>query len=55
MTGVLAVAAGVYNIPRLCLCDWAPPDYRRRPHRRRWTLTRINPSCPVHGKSGAEQ
>lgn len=51
---LVAVARGIYEIPRLYCCDWRPPDYRVRPHRRLWTLPAAKPGCRIHGTPEAE-
>jgi hypothetical protein len=48
----LITVRGIFEIPRLCTCDWKPPDYRYAPHRRRWKLPDPDPACRIHGETG---
>ncbi len=51
---LVAAVRGIFEIPRLRLCDWQPPDYRHPPHRRAWTLPVADPRCRFHGTPGEQ-
>jgi hypothetical protein len=42
---VITVITSVWDIPRLCECEWLAPDYGKG--HRAWTRT-PDPSCPYH-------
>jgi hypothetical protein len=42
---VITVTASVWDIPRLCSCEWTAPDYSAG--QQAWTRT-PDPSCPFH-------
>jgi hypothetical protein len=47
---LIIVTCSVYDIPRLCECDWCPPDYSKPV--RAWTRL-PDPRCQLHQLSMA--
>lgn len=45
---VITVITSVWDIPRLCSCEWTAPDYSTGA--RAWTRT-PDPDCPFHARA----